>query len=207
MEGRAVRIRTRQALVILLFLALLSTLLYSFWLPQIGLFLNLPDTLGKAEIILIWPGEYLYGMDKAIELYRQGWAPRILMFSGSESRYYETVARLLGKDIRLSEALARYFIRKGIPADAIRVSEVSRDFDIPGMLQREGIRSVILVLGSYYMRRTCREVGEQFRDPPLKLYHVSTFPAYYSPERWWHNRVELKIVFGEYLNLAIDIVR
>ena len=201
------RLRIRPALIVVLLLVLLSVALRGIWMPQVGLFLNVPDEVGKADVILIWPGEHFARMNKAIELYDQGWAPKIVVFSMSDDDFFGTVARLLQSDMTEQQALMRYFERGGIPAGAVDVRAISDRSDIGDVIERDHPKSVILVLDSYYMRRVSRALATRLHNPPVRVYHVSTTPAYYEPAHWWRNRTELKIVFGEYLRLGASSLR
>ena len=50
--------RVRRALLALSALVALAVVLHGIWLPRVGLFLDLPDNLDKADAIVLWPGEY-----------------------------------------------------------------------------------------------------------------------------------------------------
>ena len=196
--------RVRRALLALSALVALAVVLHGIWLPRVGLFLDLPDNLDKADAIVLWPGEYLVRLNKGVELYRAGWAPRILMFPDAEDEFFVTVARLLGRETTKTQALERYLERRGVPAEAIQVRGLTANESIPGTIGRGRFRRVIVVTGSYYMRRTIRQLRASLGPSGVRLYHVSTTPPYYDPPRWWRDRIEMKIVFGEYVRLLTE---
>jgi len=198
------RFRVRLALLAVSVIVAVAVLLHGLWLPQVGLFLDLPDDLGKADAIVPWPGEYLVRLNKGVELYRSGWAPRIVMFPDAEDEFFVTVARLLGQETTKTQALERYLQRRGVPDSAIEVHPLMADDSISSAIGGEGFRSVIIVTSSSYMRRTIRQLRAGLEPASVRLYHVSTTPPYYDPPHWWRDRIEMKIVFGEYVRLLTE---
>src|SRR6266536_4591474 len=76
---RARSSRARLARWLLLALVPTALVLHPLWLGALGDFLVARDELRRADAIVVLAGNSPYRAEHAVELYRAGWAPRVLI--------------------------------------------------------------------------------------------------------------------------------
>jgi uncharacterized SAM-binding protein YcdF (DUF218 family) len=109
-----------------------------------------------------------------------------------------------------STSLRDVALRAGVPAERIRIEQVSHStygsmVAIRPILEQERIRSVVVVTSPYHQRRafwTARRTlqGVEVLSRPAE-------PSGWRPEWWWKTRWGRRIVFGEYARLAYYVLR
>jgi uncharacterized SAM-binding protein YcdF (DUF218 family) len=129
--------------------------------------------------------------ERAAELFRAGWAPRIVA-SGRMMRPYSSIAELMQHDLR----------QDNVPQQVIAVFSHqalnTRDeiAALGELFRQQGWRKILLVTSNYHTRRTayiCRRVlpvGIEFRV-------ISAHDSAYDPDSWWKTRLSMKFFFHE----------
>jgi uncharacterized SAM-binding protein YcdF (DUF218 family)/glycosyltransferase involved in cell wall biosynthesis len=111
---------------------------------------------------------------KAVELFQQGLAPRIVFSSG----YMHTV-----QEPRIMRALA---LSLGVPDDAILLETDARNtvenvVNVRAILDAHGCRSVLLVSSPYHMKRA--SLVYRKADPDRRVTYVPVSPSYFFTRR------------------------
>jgi uncharacterized SAM-binding protein YcdF (DUF218 family) len=101
-------------------------------------------------------------------------------------------------------------LRAGVPDDRIRMEQLSRStrgsmVAIRPILEREGIRSVVVVTSPYHQRRACWTARRTLRG--IEVRSQPADPAGWKPEGWWKTGWGRRIVLGEYAKLAYYVLR
>ena len=101
-------------------------------------------------------------------------------------------------------------VRAGVPAERIRMEQVSRSTHgsmeaIRPILEQEGIRSVAVVTSPYHQRRAVWAARKTLRG--VKIVSRPAEPAGWRPEGWWKTRWNRRIVLGEYTKLVYYVLR
>ena len=101
-------------------------------------------------------------------------------------------------------------LRAGVPAERIRMEQVSRSTRgsmeaIRPILEQERIRSVVVVTSPYHQRRAWWTARKTLRG--VEVLSRPAEPAGWRPEGWWKTRWGRRIVFGEYARLAYYVIR
>lgn len=101
-------------------------------------------------------------------------------------------------------------VRAGVPAERIRMEQVSRSTRgsmeaIRPILEQEGIRSVAVVTSPYHQRRAVWTARKTLRG--VEIVSRPAEPAGWKPEGWWKTRWNRRIVLGEYAKLAYYVLR
>jgi uncharacterized SAM-binding protein YcdF (DUF218 family) len=179
----------------------------------LGVFLS-PDSLANcgakpslakncapaAAIVAVSGGNTSQRTAHAIELYQNGWAPKIV-FSGANSD---------PNQVADAEAMRRQAIAAGVPDSAILTDENSKNTrenadNTAKILSDLGASDVILVSSPYHMRRV--ELSFQNAAPGVNF---RTSPAddtawrlwWISPRGWWLALTETGGIISYYLNLG-----
>jgi uncharacterized SAM-binding protein YcdF (DUF218 family) len=101
-------------------------------------------------------------------------------------------------------------LRAGVPAEKIRMEQVSRSTRgsmeaIRPILAAERIRSVAVVTSPYHQRRAVWTARRTLRG--VEVVSRPADPAGWKPEGWWKTRWNRRIVLGEYAKLAYYVLR
>lgn len=181
-------------------------------LPFAGVFLVDEDPLEKSDLIFVLGGARVERWLEGVELYKEGWAPKLLLSAGS----IEPIERQLrerGVTYPREGDLARAaVIALGVPASAVSVLPEPTDNTaaeaaaVRGIMTAERLRSVIVVTSSYHTRRAGFAFRRAFANTPLR---VGIRPTRYSsarPWRWWRSRSDIRFVISELPKLAAYVV-
>jgi uncharacterized SAM-binding protein YcdF (DUF218 family) len=109
-----------------------------------------------------------------------------------------------------AESLRAVAIRAGVPPEKIRMEQVSRSTHgsmeaVRPILEREGIRSLVVVTSPYHQRRADWAARRTLTGIVITSHPAD--PAGWRPEGWWKTRWNRRIVFGEYAKLAYYVLR
>jgi uncharacterized SAM-binding protein YcdF (DUF218 family) len=171
------------ALFLLVLLALLAT--------QAAHFLVV-DSPEKSDAIVVLAGETHDRPARALELLRQGVAPRVLFNASDGTRIY---------DQKLIDVAQRYV--NGLP-DANRVSvcpiaglsTIAEADDVSRCLQPLGAHRVLLVTSDFHTRRALMIFRHRLPQYQFSV-AAARSPAEFG-EAWWTNREWAKVTFDEW---------
>jgi uncharacterized SAM-binding protein YcdF (DUF218 family) len=189
--------------------ALLAVVGLIGFLPFAGRFLVVQDPLEQADAIVVLAGARVERWLEAVDLYREGWAPRILLSAG---RLESAEVRLRASGVRFpAEAeLARdAMIQMNIPPEAITImpqvldntaQEAAATHTIVG---DRGWTRVIVVTSKYHTRRTRFAIRRELRATPVHAIVRWTRYDESTPERWWRRRPDIRFVVIETQRLLL----
>jgi uncharacterized SAM-binding protein YcdF (DUF218 family) len=172
-------------------------------LPATGRFLVAEDPAEPADAIVVLAGSYPDRILEAVELYKQGLAPRVILCREPEIGAFRRVTEL-GLDVPRPSDINRMIAEQlGVPPAAIEVLERGGDSTyaeaqtvLDVILQRR-YRAILLVTSKYHTRRA----GEIFRLLAGDQVTITVRPARtddFQGGRWWHDRVSTRRVIIEY---------
>jgi uncharacterized SAM-binding protein YcdF (DUF218 family) len=171
------------SLVLILFLALLLPLLGLTCSKNVLVIRNAPR---KADVIVVLGGENVSRTEKALELYRLGFAPTVLV-SGS----------------RDGEIIAQSLIASGVPRGNILIENYSKStFENASLsypiLKKYNFKSIILVTSWFHSRRATSVFSDI--SEPISVVSVPTDTA--SFKYMVSHKETTKFVLYEYLKVA-----
>ena len=128
-------------------------------------------------IVVVSGGDTPARTKKAIELYKSGWAPRIIFSGAAEDKQGPSNAAAMQLDA----------IRQGIPPTAILIEEFSENTSenarrTQDLMQRNGIRDIILVTSGYHQRRANIEFSVYTQDNDVSIRNAPTNDRDWG---WW----------------------
>jgi uncharacterized SAM-binding protein YcdF (DUF218 family) len=189
-----------RALRLLIILIIAGMLLF---LPFAGRFLDHDDPLQKADLIFVLAGARVERWLEAAELYKEGWAPKLVMSPGLMDPI-ETQLRERGVTYPRDGDLARdAVVALGVPAGAITVlpGSVDNTAHEAAALQRmfppDQLRRLIVVTSRYHTRRTGFAFRRQFRNTPVEIIVRGSRYSEVDPPRWWQRRKEVRFIMAE----------
>ena len=190
--------------------AALALVVGSVWLLfEGGRFLQHEDPLEHADAVFVLAGTRLERPLEAVDLYKAGWAPLIVLSPG---RLEPSERRIRERGIEFpaeSELLRNTLIHLGVPASAIVTRDESVDNTaseanlLRAMVIARHWHRVIVVTSKYHVRRA----GFAFRRG---LEHTGAQPIMRAsrydvsdPANWWRNRADVRFVLSEWQKLAL----
>ncbi len=195
--------RLRKAGLALLALALLVIATHPWWLTALGRFLVVDQPPHPADAILVLGGGAGEREEWAAELYRQGYAPRVI--ASGESPH------IPGEERTFAEISAAHLVRLGVPAAAIAtMPQTTSTYDeaiyTRELLRQWGSRSLIVVSDPYHMRRSAWTFRKAFRNEDVTLTFVASKATWFRVERWWTRERDMLAVVQEYEKLLFYLL-
>ncbi|MFY9751260.1 MAG: YdcF family protein [Candidatus Acidiferrales bacterium] len=157
----------------------------NFWVDE--------DSPEISDAIVVLAGDN-YDADRAAraaELFKAGWAPRIVA-SGHYLRPYASASEFEQRDLE----------QRGVPAAAIvplplRVGNTIEEArEVSEFLAAHRWRKILLVTSNYHTRRS-EYVYARLLAPGSELRVIAAPDSQYDPNNWWRQRESVKIFFQE----------
>jgi uncharacterized SAM-binding protein YcdF (DUF218 family) len=168
-------------MVLILITALLSA----------GRFLTLTQTPNHANVIIVLSGGQ-GRVEKAVELYKAGYAPYIILSNAKE------ITSRSGDMVQTALAL-------GIPQDVIYIENMAEstyqnaEFTLP-LMKEHNFKSAIVVSSDFHMRRVKLIFNRVYKKSDIELTYVGSDSGY-NAKRWWSDRKSRETTFNEYVKM------
>jgi uncharacterized SAM-binding protein YcdF (DUF218 family) len=196
--ARITRNRTFAAVTGILALSLLA---YAF--VNVGHFLTEDDSIHKADAIFVLAGSTLDRPLEAVDLYQQGYAPRIVLTRETPERSILISARR-GVVLPFKADVARdAMIQLGVPMAAIVVPPRIHDNTaqeaqtLRALAQEQRWRRVIVIAARYQTRRARMAMRRELEETGIDVELRGTRYEVVNPDRWWTSRSDLRWVLDE----------
>ena len=177
-------------------------LLSAFTVPRLGSWLVVQDPLVRSDAIIVLGGTMYERQLEAVDLYTEGWAPRIYLFRevidwGELALMERGVPYTKVVDLQV-DAMARL----GVPRDAIRILDRAgstaeeADF-VRQLVTAEKISRAIVVSSKQHTRRVRLVMRRKLAGTGTE---VIVRPSRYdrsNVERWWTERATLRFTLFE----------
>ena len=189
--------RTRAAVAVILFA------LAAYGFTQLGRFLTKEDAIQKADAIAVLAGTRMDRPLEAVDLYKQGYAPRIVLSYGvPEASFVALTSRGVKIPPEADEA-REIFIKLGVPADAIVLPPRIHDNTaqeaqtLRELAVENGWRRIIVVTSRYHLRRAGFAMRREMAGSGVDVEMHGTRYEKVDPDHWWTTRVDLRWVLDE----------
>ena len=199
-SGARLPLAALRTLKVLFAAAMLSTVIF---LPFAGRFFSSVDPLQRSDVIMVLAGSRLDRWLEALDLYKEGWAPAIVLSPGPLSPL-ETSMRARGMRYPREGDLAREaLISLGVPEQAVTVmpdgvdntaaeAAALRRLLIPGSVHR-----VIVVTSAYHVRRAGFAFRRGFQGSGVEIVMRGSRYSAANPARWWTARSDIRYILSE----------
>jgi uncharacterized SAM-binding protein YcdF (DUF218 family) len=163
------------------------------------------DIPEKSDIIFVFGAKTPFRIEKAVELYHQGFGEKIVI-SGRGPHYEDA------QSTTEAELYARIAMQNGVPLSALITEDQS--ITIPhnvvcalNLLETAGIvySSLILVNSPYVQRRGYAHFRKYTPDT-IKLLRVNSDTGdKYKRNTWYNNQVGIETILGEYIKAKVAV--
>jgi uncharacterized SAM-binding protein YcdF (DUF218 family) len=183
--------------------ALIALVLAAYGFTQVGHFLTKEDPLQKADAIAVLAGT---GMDRpleAVDLYKEGYAPRIVLTHEMREPSYVALAARGVTVPNEADEQREILVRLGVPANAIvlpmrihdNTAQEAQTFRELAMKNRW--RRIIVVTSKYHLRRAGFAIRREMGGTGVEVEMHGTRYENANPDRWWTTRSDLRWVLDE----------
>jgi uncharacterized SAM-binding protein YcdF (DUF218 family) len=190
--------------------AALALVVAGLWLlVEGGRFLQHEDPLDHADAIFVLAGTRLERPLEAVDLYKEGWAPLIVLSPG-RTEPAEQMVRARGITFPSESALVRdAMVQMGVPRSAVLADPGDVDNTaseanlLRALVLARGWRRVIVVTSKYHVRRA----GFAFRrglahTHATAIMRASRYDAS-DPAHWWRHRADIRFALSEWEKLML----
>ncbi len=158
----------------------------------------------KADLLLTLGGDNGARADRVLELYRKGFAPKVLL-TGPDGGHSKTRATHLNWR-------ARYLIDEGIPEKVLLFDRRSKSsweeaVNTLQLMQAMGMHHVLVVSDPPHMRRLSWVWGRVFAESGRHYTLVASDMEEWDAEHWWRLSSNAQFVFAEYIKLGYYLVQ
>lgn len=160
-----------------------------FILKEAGNFLVINEEPVQSDVIIILSGGGIERLERGAELYKQGFAPYVIISNGMEDNLYEALKNM------------------GIPDNSIILetkasSTMENAVFTADLMQKQQFKSAIVVSSNYHMRRVKSNFTKSYANSPIRLTYCSVPGNEYDGERWWASKESRMTTYTEYIKLV-----
>jgi uncharacterized SAM-binding protein YcdF (DUF218 family) len=172
--------------------SLIFGLLFVIGFFSLGFYLSPQSKLSKVDVIVaVSGGDTAARTAEAVQLYRDGYAPKII-FSG---------AALDPNSVSNAKAMAMIAEKQGVPAKAIELDEAAMDTrqnasDVANIVKRDDYKSIILVTSPYHQRRVYTVFRQSLGKDTTILNHSSA-DKLWRRSHWWATDYSWNLTISE----------
>jgi uncharacterized SAM-binding protein YcdF (DUF218 family) len=184
-------------------IALLAVAFGTFACFHVGTFLAREDPLSKADAIFVLAGTLAERPLEAADLFREGYAPRIVVTRAELEQAVFHLERQ-GIDIVTEFDLNKeILLRVGVPEDALvtpafvhdNTAEEART--LRELVDRHAWRSVIVVSSKYHLRRSGIAMRRALEGTDVEIILRGSRYDEATPEEWWKRRRDIRWLASE----------
>lgn len=181
-------------------------------LEGLGEYLIANEPPHRADAIVVLAGSTPDRILEAVDLYRDGYAPMIVLTQGSDAPGIEELRARGGRMQEPHELNRDIAVQLGVPAGAVRIVEggaggtVLEARAVVRDLQRMEVDDALVVTSKIHTRRS----GWIFRGVAGDEVRITTCASRhdpFDPSRWWRSRGYTRRVVIEYQKLLIYLLR
>jgi uncharacterized SAM-binding protein YcdF (DUF218 family) len=188
---------------LLLILILVVVLGGAWFIPRAGHYLVLDEPLVKSDAIAVLAGTRAERWLEAVDLYREGWAPRIVLSQG-QVEPAEALVRGGGVTFATDAERARAaMIQMRVPErDIVILPEIldntaQEATAFHRLAEAEHWRRLIVVTSKYHTRRTSFTFARELEGSGITaIVHGSRYDPF-NPDRWWTRRPDFRSATSE----------
>ena len=170
--------------------------------PRLGAWLVVVDPLQKADAIFVLGGTMFERPLEAADLYREGWAPRLLLMRQVADEGEQELRRRGIPFQREIDVQVEVLTRLGVPRTAIEVLEEQNSTRDEGIALRAVVAAhhwqrVIIVTSKQHTRRARLVMTRQLADTGAQAIVRASRYDKADVDAWWRNRSTMRFTLFE----------
>lgn len=179
-----------------MFIALVFVILLIIFIINAGKFLVVEDRIQKSDAIIVLSGDRGERVEKAAELYHQGYGKYFVISGGT-----------VYNDVTAAQLMKEHALQLGIPKKSIiledRADSTYENADFTKqVIKSYPIHSAIVVSSNYHMKRVKMIFDRDFKNTDMKLFYTGAKDRNFNKTRWWSNNKSIMITITEYLKMV-----
>lgn len=184
-------------------LVILACAVHPLWLPAFAAVLSVEDPLQPADVIIVLGGGTGTRLEYAVKLYKEGYAPRLLLTSGP----IPVCNPLVNGAIFLREKALQLGVS---PGDIVLEEESTSTYEdavySKEIMSGQGWTSAIIVTDFFHARRAMMTFRAVFADEDIKFISSPSMPPDFGAGDWWMKERGLIEIWSEYIKLFFYLV-
>lgn len=169
----------------------------------VGRFMAAEDPLEKSDAIFVFSGTRVERPLEAFELYRAGWAPRVVVTRAVAEQAMSLVEERgirVASDFDLNKTV---LLQLGMPESALITPDRIHDNTaeeaqtLRELVLRYHWHKVILVSSKYHLRRARLACSRELEGTGVRLIRRGSRYDVSMPDRWWHQRSDIRWLMTE----------
>ena len=170
---------------------------------ELGRFMAAEDPLQKADAIFVFSGTRVERPLEAYDLYRAGYAPRIVVTRAVAEQamsFVEEKGIRIASDFDLNRTV---LLQLGVPESALitpmRIHDNTAEEaeTLHELVQRHHWHTIILVSSKYHLRRVALATRRELAGTGVTLIRRGSRYDTSTPDRWWHRRADIRWLMSE----------
>ena len=195
--------RTRTRVRVILVAAGLLLVAGVFTFLDIGSFLAAEDPLEHADAIFVFAGTRAERPLEAFELWKEGYAPRVVVTRAVAEQAMSIVAQRgvrVESDIELNRDV---LLQLGMPPSVLMIPDRIHDNTaeeaqtLRELVVRNRWHKVILVTSKYHLRRAWLASRREMRGLDVRLIRRGSRYDNATPSHWWRRRADIRFLLTE----------
>lgn len=184
-----------------LFITLVILVVLGTLTVNAGRFLVVEEPIQKSDAIIVLSGDKGERVEKAAELYHQGYGTYFVISGG-----------IVYNDVTAAQLMKEHALQLGIPEKMIiledRADSTYENADFTRqIIENYPIHSAVVVSSNYHMKRVKMIFDRDFKSSKIKLYYAGAKDRYFNKGQWWSNNKSIMITITEYLKMIGYAVR
>lgn len=177
-------------------------LLSAVTLPRLGSWLVVEDPLAKSDAVIVLGGTMYERPLEAVDLYQEGWAPRIYLFRqivdwGEAALIERQFAYTREVDLQV-DVMQRLGVDRASIGILEQANSTADEADyVFDLASREKLRSVIIVTSKQHTRRARLVMRRRLEPLGTSVIVRSSRYDRADVDRWWANRSTLRFTLFE----------
>ena len=189
-----------RCLRVLLTIFAIVTLLGALAFINLGRWLQGPEgTPSRADVVVLLGGDSRARLAKALDLYRQGLAPKVFLAGSDNDR--------LPPGHTLPNARLQFLVEEGVPRSAILLDDMSFNSweeasNTLALMRRSGWHTALVISDPPHMRRLSWIWRRTFDGTDRSYTLIASNPKWWDPGEWWRDEWSAQFVLMEVIKMG-----
>lgn len=177
-------------------IALCTTFFYNA-----GWILDYTQAPRRSDVIIVLGGGPPQRVQRAVQLFREGFAPLILASGGAIYNPWSDQAQEMAKQAEAMGVPARDVILENHSQSTYQNATYTLE-----VMKAHHFRSAIVVSSDYHMLRAAFDFTRVYLGSGIRLTYCAAPDSVFHPGHWWTSHASVQTTISEYEDLAASII-